>query len=67
MKVMRIEFYKTKLKNLDTCHSEELISSRRYKVNESYEKHWMIPYNMYNALTFENYKKLLLCVLLYTN
>ena len=27
-----VEFYKTTLKNLETCHSEELISSRRYKV-----------------------------------
>ena len=28
-----VEFYKTTLKNLETCHTEELISSRRYKVN----------------------------------
>ena len=27
-----VEFYKTTLKNLESCHSEELISSRRYKV-----------------------------------
>ena len=27
-----VEFYKTTFKNLETCHTEELISSRRYKV-----------------------------------